>query len=89
MSEPFNCWQCGACCKLVGLHPEGKDLDRGDLACKHLTSDNMCSIYDDRPDICSVRTMWEKEPLGLTWDGYKELTTEICKVLDEEVNGDG
>lgn len=48
----FECWSCGACCKLAGLnHPE---LDRGDGICKNLTPDNLCSIYNERPDFCRL-----------------------------------
>lgn len=85
--EPFGCWGCGACCKIIGLYPALEYLDRGDLACRHLQDDNSCGIYEDRPDLCNIRTMWEKEPLGRTWDEYKDANTEVCKILDAKVNG--
>ena len=33
--------------------------DRGDGACGHLTEDNLCSIYENRPDFCNVDKNYE------------------------------
>ena len=41
----FNCEKCGACCKTV--------------KCKMLTQDNLCAIYDIRPEICKVKKDFE------------------------------
>jgi Fe-S-cluster containining protein len=44
------CTKCGACCRIVGVAvPE---LDRGDGACRHLTEENLCGIYEKRPLLC-------------------------------------
>lgn len=31
-----------------------KDYDRGDGACRHLTKENLCGIYESRPAFCRV-----------------------------------
>jgi Fe-S-cluster containining protein len=33
------------------------ELDRGDKACIHLTEDNLCEIYEDRPDFCRLNPL--------------------------------
>jgi len=63
---------------MAGLnHPE---LDRGDGACKHLTEDNLCSIYEDRPDFCRLnpkRPAAEQEKwcklIEANWERYLEI----------------
>ena len=56
----FDCKQCGACCKIAGMiglirDKEGNKVgQREDGACIHLDENNMCKIYEDRPDICRV-----------------------------------
>lgn len=32
--------------------PKAQYLDRGDGTCRHLTNDNLCGIYDERPAFC-------------------------------------
>lgn len=75
MSEDrFNCSGCGLCCKAIN--------------CQHLTSDNKCSIYDTRPDICSVdkgyemyfrHTMSKKEWYALNYQACNDLQTQEKK----------
>lgn len=66
--DRFNCSGCGLCCKAIN--------------CKHLTSDNKCSIYDTRPDICNVdkgyemyfrHTMSKKEWYALNYQACNDL----------------
>ena len=46
MSE---CTKCGACCVAPDIAALGKPLG---IRCEHLTADNLCAVYDDRPQIC-------------------------------------
>ena len=89
--EPFECWNCGACCRMVGVLPEMAGFDRGDGACRHLGDDNLCGIYEDRPLICRVRGMWEEVHRfsGVSWEDHKVRVTELCVQMDEIVNGGG
>lgn len=77
----FKCDRCGACCRTVGLIEEAKFLDRGDGVCKYLTDNNLCSIYDFRPEICRVDKMYKRYKDKMTWDEYLELSYEACEEL--------
>lgn len=55
----FPCEKCGLCCRHIDLIPQLKEYDQGNGRCIHLMDNNLCSIYDERPDICNVRKMYE------------------------------
>jgi Fe-S-cluster containining protein len=79
----FDCKQCGACCKIAGMigiirDADGNKMQREDGACIHLDDNNMCKIYEDRPDICRV-----KEDLN---GGYAK-TMKVCNDIQPLVNG--
>ena len=57
---PFKCDCCGCCCRSLKKVPALADFDRGDGVCVHLQSDNLCAIYDHRPEICNVELMYER-----------------------------
>lgn len=87
----FNCDGCGACCRLVA-DPLLKlfNLPRAaNGGCGHLVA-NKCSIYDSRPDVCSVRKMWEQNHRAVySWEEYCAITEKVCdtlKVIDKGVN---
>jgi uncharacterized cysteine cluster protein YcgN (CxxCxxCC family) len=44
------CKKCGECC-FKHFYGEGKVLKTKEK-CKHLTKENLCSIYDNRPEWC-------------------------------------
>ena len=54
----FSCIKCGLCCRNIDQIPELAGFDPGDGVCIHLTKDNLCEIYEQRPDICNVETMY-------------------------------
>lgn len=56
----FECDKCGLCCRRVGRFPFMKEYDRGDGVCKHLTDDNLCAIYEDRPEVCNTGLLYER-----------------------------
>lgn len=73
-------------------HPE---LDRGDGACINLTEDNLCSIYEDRPDFCRLdpkRPAAEQEKwcklIEANWERYLEILdrppSDVVYSLDDE-----
>jgi Fe-S-cluster containining protein len=45
----INCFQCGVCCTVFEISSLNKPECE---VCKYLTDDNLCSIYDKRPDVC-------------------------------------
>jgi Fe-S-cluster containining protein len=76
-------------------HPE---LDRGDGACINLTEDNLCSIYEDRPDFCRLnpkRPAAEQEKwcklMEANWPTYLQGLTRApgCGILPGNEKDDG
>ena len=53
------CDRCGICCEHIDLIPQLKEFDSGNGRCVHLSENNLCEIYLDRPDICNVERMYE------------------------------
>ena len=49
----WECKKCGACCRIA--------------RCNHLTRDNLCAIYDDRPLMCSFRM---RDPNDMSLDCF-------------------
>jgi Fe-S-cluster containining protein len=53
----FPCSRCGLCCRKLKGIPGLSEYDRGDGVCRYLEN-NLCKIYEKRPDICNVETMY-------------------------------
>ena len=77
----FLCSQCGACCRAAGrINAEKFGLPvKADGSCGHLVG-NLCSIYDDRPDVCRTEKMIHKLPHQSEKD-YYILATKACHTL--------
>ena len=45
----IECSKCGACCVAPDIAALGKPLGE---RCPHLTVDNLCAVYENRPQIC-------------------------------------
>ena len=43
------CTRCGACCVAPDIAALDKPLG---LRCPHLGADNLCTVYDRRPEVC-------------------------------------
>jgi uncharacterized protein len=82
---PFNCDKCGLCCTLCDKHVELKKFDRGDGVCKNLKADKTCSIYEIRPDICSVDKSYKKKDLKISLDEYYKISEDACKFIKEHL----
>lgn len=48
-----ECTRCGACCVAPDIAALDKPLGR---PCPHLGPDDLCTIYDRRPDVCRAYT---------------------------------
>ena len=80
----FNCTQCGLCCKYVGKFPFMKNYARLDGSCKYLGENNLCSIYDKRPDICNVDKIYERYFANkMSIDEWHKFNEEQCKKIKE------
>ena len=81
MSNKFNCDKCGECCRHVNLIPELVEYDDGTGACKYLHN-NLCSIYETRPNICNVDVMYEQVYSNYyTKDEFYEINEKCCKEI--------
>ncbi|MFP2931959.1 YkgJ family cysteine cluster protein [Pyxidicoccus sp. 3LG] len=45
----MECTRCGACCVAPDIAALDKPLG---LRCPHLTEDNLCGVYERRPEVC-------------------------------------
>lgn len=77
----FPCTSCGLCCRHIShIEPLAK-FDRGDGVCIHL-NDNLCSIYLDRPEICRIDVMYQKEYQAyFTQEQFYQANLKVCKDL--------
>ena len=84
MDRSFPCNSCGVCCKQLAHIPELSSFNRGDGTCIHL-SGTTCSIYETRPEICSVDKMYEavyhKE---MSREAFYLANLRVCKQLQTE-----
>ncbi len=82
----FKCDCCGACCRNLYLSEIYKELDRGDGVCKYLVG-NLCSIYENRPDICNVDKAYNLYfSKIMTKEEYYSQNYNACKILKEKEN---
>ena len=81
MADAFNCSKCGECCRHIGFIPQLSAFDNGNGVCIHLKG-NLCDIYESRPDICNVETMYEKVYSKLyTRNEFYRLNEIACKKI--------
>jgi Fe-S-cluster containining protein len=59
-----------------------KIFDRGDGVCKHLTDDNRCEIYENRPLICNTDRLYDLFYSNkMSREEYDKLNDEACNEL--------
>lgn len=81
----FICNKCGLCCRNINRIPELKEFDSGNGVCIHLTDDNLCEIYSERPDVCNVQVMYEKKYKHLmSQEDYDKMNMQGCALLRNE-----
>jgi Fe-S-cluster containining protein len=81
----FPCSGCGLCCQNISNVQELKSYDLGNGVCKYFDkASNGCNIYDTRPDICRVDTMFElvyHKEFGL--EEFYIANASVCNALQE------
>lgn len=78
----FTCTKCGFCCRNIGEIPELAEFHTGDGICIHLSDENLCNIYANRPDICNVEKMYELTYKAImSKSEYERRNMEGCKLL--------
>lgn len=82
----FPCNKCGQCCKHIDRIPQLSDFDNGDGVCIHLEN-NLCSIYEHRPEICNVKVMYEKYYTQFySQEEFYRANIIICEKLQRKDN---
>ncbi len=77
----FDCSMCGECCRHINLIPELTEFDNGSGVCIYLQG-NLCSIYENRPDICNVDVMYEKKfKTKYTKEEFYKVNQDACKEI--------
>ena len=76
----IDCNGCGECCSNLTSNPLYATLDRGDGVCRFLNvQTKLCSIYDQRPDICNSLKMYEQYFHHLSKQAFINLNRQICE----------
>lgn len=87
MEKNFPCIKCGLCCYKVGEVEAMKfflDDERG--CCKYLDEmTKMCTIYNERPLLCSVSSMYDIFfSSNMREEEFIQLNLSVCYQLNEE-----
>lgn len=85
-TSDFPCSKCGACCRRAGLLPDFPFQTDENGVCEHLTPENECEIYAERPDLCNIGTLYRQKYADLlTLAKYYYLNALLCnKFMDED-----
>ena len=76
----WSCQKCGACCRSPFTKfwlPELWDEEK--QRCINLTEDNLCSVYDKRPDRCNSKFI-------VDIPRAEEFQEIWCEFLDKHIN---
>ncbi|MBR2734034.1 MAG: hypothetical protein IKD80_07295 [Selenomonadaceae bacterium] len=80
---PYPCARCGACCRHVDRIAQMASFNRGDGVCKHLTANNLCAIYAERPTLCNGEQVYKKFFSDMTVEEFHGIISQLCKKLRE------
>lgn len=78
---PYPCARCGACCRHVDQVEQMKTFNRGDGVCRHLTADNLCEIYSERPPLCNGEYVYKKFFSDVSVEEFHRIMNVLCKDL--------
>ncbi len=97
MSEKikYDCSKCGNCCRFVKELIANKDnlpliykklADEFPYSFKEngeceMLENNECKIYDDRPDFCNIKTVFERTKDGNSLIDYYKKNKTSCEKL--------
>lgn len=88
----FPCNRCGLCCRHLEQIPQLANFDSGNGRCIHLLDNNLCGIYEERPDICNVSKMYEQvyvefmsetDYIKMNIDGCSEIKKKYFENIGE------
>ncbi|WP_083919141.1 YkgJ family cysteine cluster protein [Hydrogenovibrio halophilus] len=83
----FPCTYCGQCCKHISHIKELSSFDIGNGVCKHLTEENLCAIYEERPEVCQTDVMYKKYyAKQMSESEFLQLNAKACNSMQHQVN---
>lgn len=99
----FKCKMCGMCCRnikrykneiypilkgLLGDAIPNLDIEENNGVCAHLTEDNKCSIYGQRPVLCNTEKMFDllSIALGVTKNELYKAQILSCEINKKHLN---
>ena len=82
----FHCDCCGLCCRHITGIKMLEAFDDGTGTCIYLDRENdLCTIYDSRPVVCNVDTMYELFfAHKMTREEFYAVNCESCMRLKRE-----
>ncbi|MDY6269630.1 MAG: YkgJ family cysteine cluster protein [Selenomonadaceae bacterium] len=82
----FPCERCGCCCRLAGHTIWGKSMADANGICKYLDQEkNLCTIYENRPDICRVDLMYDRLYQDqMSREAFYAMNKDVCRQLQEK-----
>lgn len=86
----FPCTSCGLCCQNISNIAELKSYDLGNGTCKYFDKvNNLCTIYENRPDICRVDKMFNLVYSNeFTQEEFYIGNAKVCNELQEKYKMD-
>lgn len=99
----FECKMCGMCCRNIQRYKEkilpilreilGEDITEFNIKdnngiCVHLTNDNKCSIYENRPIICNTNKIFEllSTAIGVDKSELYKAQHISCRINRNNIN---
>lgn len=91
-SKPFPCTGCGVCCTRLTVMPEEYKATfpfviSPEGVCS-MFENGKCKVYDQRPEICRVNKMAEKQYKN-TGKPKKEYYREVAVICNQWMDEDG
>ncbi|MDD5358560.1 MAG: YkgJ family cysteine cluster protein [Candidatus Nanoarchaeia archaeon] len=90
----FPCYKCGNCCRIIKYVLMNKNDPHQPLELRKLMNEfpykfrkdgceklvnNQCSVYEKRPDICSINRTWERYYKDqMTLQQYHDFNLKLC-----------
>lgn len=92
----FPCSSCGICCRKIGTvideYRRNNNFPynvKADGSCEMLMDDNRCKVYENRPDCCSIKKIYENNVRHtMTRKEFYYQNSLVCNKWMEEEKAD-
>ncbi len=79
-----HCSRCGTCCLHVDRVAVFSDMALPDGKCRYLSDENLCKIYQNRPNLCRAEYVYRIHYNHLSIEEYFKMMNSLCKQLQKE-----